>query len=342
MNQTISIVLCIVLLTTLSACNTVYKQQNNCLSSDWFAIGFDAANSGSSANSVWANNSRVCVENNVWVDRNSFDEGYELGLTSFCTEVNGFEFGQRSLSYDEICPAGQDLFNAAYSDGIYLYNLKDNIVIDESNLESHYEIVSDSQAEIDEITYIIKNTELDDKTKNGYFSRRRSLRSDRDTSKRQIETLKAQIQESNRRLAKLEYTLFDKYYGKNESKDLSFSLDKTVSSGTLLVTERAIIIYRPTSLGFKEKSHFNDITKEVSLLVTERTLGNYRYQITDDTDIEFVDTEQKALNARNSINGSQATLLLWDGKGNLTVLSYQDKLLEEILTVVDSFIDQHY
>jgi len=56
---------------SLSACNTVYKQQNSCLSKDWFTSGFDAAKNGLEINSQWSNISQLCVENNIWVDRHN-------------------------------------------------------------------------------------------------------------------------------------------------------------------------------------------------------------------------------------------------------------------------------
>jgi len=330
----------IVISLSLSACNTVYKQQNNCLSMDWFAAGFDAAKRGIDSNLQWENKSQLCVKNNIWVDRQSYDEGYGLGLNSFCTAANGFEFGQRGLSYTEICTRQeQELFNTAYDDGLDLYNINDNIEVYENNLQTSYEIIADTQPRIDRITYIIKNSDLDKKTKKEYFSERNSLRYDRDNAKEDIETLNASIKESHRQLAKLEFTSFEKYYGGNPSSD-TFSLDETAFSESLVVAEPAVIIYKPTELTSEIRSHFNKTTKEINLLITEKSLGDFRYQIIGDSDIAFIDNKQETLNVDSNIKADKPILFLWDPIGNLTTISYQNKTPEELLASVEQFLNQ--
>lgn len=326
----------------LSGCTTVYKQQNNCLTIDWFSAGFNASKSGLEINSDWPNLSYSCLDNNMWVDQLSYNKGYDLGLEYFCTDVNGFEFGQRALEYDAICTNQRQVqFDEAYRDGFDLYTVSNDISIFESGLEHHYETMAYSQLRIDEITYILNNNTLDNKTRKKYFSERRSLRYDRDNADEQIDNLNANIREGQRRLAQLEFTLFKQYYQtSNVAGTNGFSLDESVFSERIVVTQAAIIVYKPTQLSSKIKSQFNDATKQINLLITQKMQSNFRYQMVGDTDIEFVDTNQRSTIIDRNIKRNQPILFLWDGQNDLTTISYQDKTTEELLTSVEQFINR--
>lgn len=332
--------LSIVLLTLLSlhACTTVYEQQSDCLSKDWFAAGFDTAKRGSDADGSWHSVSEECTKQNVWVDRGAYDHGHKLGLESFCTEINGFEFGQRNLSYEQICATEpQALFNRAFTDGQYLHSESGNLEYAEGELSAEINEADYARDRRYELRDLIDNADLDDATKKQYVKERYRLKQGLYGSERRISNLQAKVNEIQRRYEKLEFRLFDKYYSGDEGRAADFSLDESVSRDNIVVIRPAIIVYKPSGMSKDVKKHFNAVTKEINKVITENHSGRFRYQMVGDLNIEFVASQEKVDSVDPAARYSTPTLLFWNTKRVLKSVPYDNKPVEELIALVDEF-----
>jgi len=118
----IRIALAMVALFAMQGCATM--SQEECLASDWYAIGFEDGAQGRNADRI-GKHRKACANYNVTPDLVAYQEGREKGLREFCRPQTGFAVGQRGQSYSGICPADlEPAFVAAYQEGKHLYSLR--------------------------------------------------------------------------------------------------------------------------------------------------------------------------------------------------------------------------
>lgn len=87
---------------TLSGCATMTPDE--CRVADWYLIGELDARAGR-APAHFAQRDRDCREAGFPADQASWREGWDHGLTIFCTADQGFRFGRDGGRYESICPA---------------------------------------------------------------------------------------------------------------------------------------------------------------------------------------------------------------------------------------------
>jgi hypothetical protein len=86
----------------MSGCATMSPDE--CRTADWYLIGELDARSGRTP-AQFANRDRACREAGYPGDQQSWREGWDQGLTVFCTAPQGFRFGREGGRYERTCPA---------------------------------------------------------------------------------------------------------------------------------------------------------------------------------------------------------------------------------------------
>ena len=323
------------------ACTTVYEKQSTCISQDWYSIGYDVAKHGDNAEPAWANATSGCAEQKMWADRESYDRGYALGLAAFCTRANGFEFGQRNLGYDYICADEQQaIFNAAYIDGKELYAVNLNVESSENDLLNEKDKIIDARLRRKELARVLKNSNLDKKTRKKYVKERYNLKQSLYGAKSHIAALEATLRESNRQQAKIEFTLFEKYYNDADTQATVISLDTSVSRDSITINQPAIIVYKPAQMTSEIKKHFKLTTKEINKSVSEIGNGQFRYQMVEGLTLKFLPSNSNAFSVNAGTEYTQPMLLLWNGE-ELQPEGYNYREVEELTAIVKQFIQEN-
>lgn len=85
----------------LAGCATLSEQE--CLTADWRAIGFEDGAAGRSADHI-ANHRRACAEVGVAPDLQAWLAGREQGLRRYCTPANAYRTGRAGRALSPVCP----------------------------------------------------------------------------------------------------------------------------------------------------------------------------------------------------------------------------------------------
>ncbi len=125
----------------LGGCATMSPDE--CRTADWYLLGEMDARSGRTA-AHFASRDRACREAGFPADQQSWREGWEHGLTVFCTAPQGFRFGRDGGRYEPICPGALEPdFLSGYDIGRQMYVLGDRI----ESLRSEIQLVDVSLRE---------------------------------------------------------------------------------------------------------------------------------------------------------------------------------------------------
>lgn len=89
-------------LLAVAGCSTYSKQ--DCEVKDWYQEGFASAREGLTESHINHFRKNCSDEHGVPVDPARFTEGYQKGLTYFCTEQHGRNFGREGKVYQGTCP----------------------------------------------------------------------------------------------------------------------------------------------------------------------------------------------------------------------------------------------
>lgn len=118
--------LLLVALLVLSACASISEEE--CLAADWYSIGVEDGSKGYPMSRIGAYR-KDCAEVGVAPDAEQYSQGRMAGLESFCTYERGYTEGERGASKKTVCPPGplEAEFTQGYSDGYYIYGVKQNI-----------------------------------------------------------------------------------------------------------------------------------------------------------------------------------------------------------------------
>ncbi len=119
-------------LLVLSGCASLSKEE--CLSADWYTIGYEDGLKGRSRGRL-GNHRKACVEYGVTPETHKYFKGYDDGLVRYCVPGNGYKVGLAGHSVRAVCPSGLSRdFSAAYQYGRRIY-------IAESELRQHRRLV---------------------------------------------------------------------------------------------------------------------------------------------------------------------------------------------------------
>lgn len=85
----------------LSGCATLNK--NECLTADWYEIGYEDGSQGYADTRISAHR-EACAKHGISTDLRSYQDGYDEGVIRFCSLKNGFFQGSKGYQYTGICP----------------------------------------------------------------------------------------------------------------------------------------------------------------------------------------------------------------------------------------------
>ena len=96
------LLLILLLSAALAGCATMRPEE--CMVADWYLIGEMDAREGRTPSHL-ASRARDCAEAGYPADEASGYQGWEHGLTHFCTRAGGYRFAMEGQRYQSICPA---------------------------------------------------------------------------------------------------------------------------------------------------------------------------------------------------------------------------------------------
>ena len=123
----------------LSGCATMSGDE--CLTSDWHAIGFEDGSRGYTMDRL-GNHRKACAKHGVTPDFQAYQTGRDEGLGNYCQPSRGFSLGSSGARYNGVCPSHSErLFLDAYNTGFRLYTLRSNVSSANSAIKSkQYEL----------------------------------------------------------------------------------------------------------------------------------------------------------------------------------------------------------
>ena len=109
----------------LSGCATMSGDE--CLTSDWHAIGFEDGSHGYTMDQL-GNRRKACAKHGVTPDFEAYQTGRDEGLGNFCQPSRGFNLGAGGGRYSGVCPShSEKYFLDAYNAGYRLHTLRSNV-----------------------------------------------------------------------------------------------------------------------------------------------------------------------------------------------------------------------
>ena len=118
-------VLSLISLLGLSGCASMSADE--CVTSDWHAIGYEDGARGYTADQL-GNRRKACAKHGITPDFESYQTGREQGLRQYCQPSRGFSIGAGGSRYNGVCPADMEAdFVDAYNSGHQLYTLRSRV-----------------------------------------------------------------------------------------------------------------------------------------------------------------------------------------------------------------------
>ena len=134
----------------LSGCATMSGEE--CLTSDWHAIGYEDGAMGYSANRL-GDRRKACAKHGVTPDFQAYQNGRDEGLREFCQPQRGFNLGVGGGRYNGVCPSHLEPgFLDAYRTGSQLHTLRSNVN------SANYQINA-KERELDNVHEVIRTKE---------------------------------------------------------------------------------------------------------------------------------------------------------------------------------------
>lgn len=112
----------------LSGCASYDKlSESECQTADWSAVGYDISLKGYKSSAI-ENFKESCGDHGISPDEVAFLEGYNKGLTSYCTTNHGYEIGKKNDKYRNICPDELEPdFRRGYNSGKMEYRQNESL-----------------------------------------------------------------------------------------------------------------------------------------------------------------------------------------------------------------------
>ena len=118
-------VLTLLALFGLSGCATMSGDE--CITSDWHAIGFEDGSRGYTTDRL-ANHRKACAKHGVTPDFQAYQTGRDEGLGDYCQPSRGFSLGNNGGTYNGVCSAHREGdFIDAFNTGHKLYSLRSRV-----------------------------------------------------------------------------------------------------------------------------------------------------------------------------------------------------------------------
>lgn len=116
---------------------------DECLTSDWRAIGYEDGAQGFASDRL-SQRRRACAKHGVTPDFDLYQSGRGEGLREFCQPQRGFNLGAGGGRYNGVCPARLELdFLDAFRTGSQLHTLRSNVNSAEHGIRSREQELED-------------------------------------------------------------------------------------------------------------------------------------------------------------------------------------------------------
>jgi hypothetical protein len=138
---------------------------DECMTSDWHAIGFEDGSRGYTADHL-SNHRKACAKHGVTPNFDAYQAGRAEGLHEFCQPSRGFNLGAGGGRYNGVCPtASEGHFLDAYNSGYQLYTLRSAVNVANSKINSKKRELERVEEEITtaEATLISRETSTEDR-----------------------------------------------------------------------------------------------------------------------------------------------------------------------------------
>jgi hypothetical protein len=100
---------------------------DECMMSDWHAVGFEDGSRGYTADRL-GERRKACAKHGIATDFNAYRAGHAEGLRDFCQPSRGFDLGANGGQYHGLCAADQEPhFVDAWRSGKQLHAMRSNV-----------------------------------------------------------------------------------------------------------------------------------------------------------------------------------------------------------------------
>jgi len=111
--------------TGIQGCASMSSEE--CLNSDWHAIGYEDGSRGYSADQ-FASKRKACAKHGITADFGAYQAGRREGLVEFCQPARGYHLGTSGGRYNGVCDVAlEGPFLEAYRVGFQLYSLRSSV-----------------------------------------------------------------------------------------------------------------------------------------------------------------------------------------------------------------------
>jgi hypothetical protein len=197
---------------TLLAGGCASMSEDECIASDWHAVGFEDGARGYSPEQ-FGNRRKACAKHGVTADFAAYQDGRKEGLVEYCQPSRGFNVGANGGGYSGVCDAALEPgFLESYRIGRELYDLRSAVgrlrsarQQRESALDSIDDTVRDK-----ELALISKETPTEDRIL--LLADLKQLSEDKGSIEAEIEQLIADITAAEIELSDYERTISEYGY----------------------------------------------------------------------------------------------------------------------------------
>ncbi len=177
-------------LMSLASCNTMSKEE--CRVADWRVVGDTDGAAGHNPQSRFADHVKSCAKSGATPDQTLWYEGYQSGITRYCTPLSGSTNGEAGRAYHNVCsPQLEPGFMRGYGLGKRVYDLRSRIASLRSDMNSR-------ESEIERLYDDMKKA--DDKARRRMRDRIDDLDRDRRRLRREADDLGYELSNAERDL----------------------------------------------------------------------------------------------------------------------------------------------
>ena len=116
-----------VALATLAVSGCAGMSDEECLATDWSAVGYEDGARGYTAER-FSRHRTACAKHGITADFGAYQAGREQGLVEYCQPGRGYDVGVSGGRYYGVCSADLEPdFLDAYNAGYQLYTLRSNV-----------------------------------------------------------------------------------------------------------------------------------------------------------------------------------------------------------------------
>jgi len=144
----------VVVITMLVSSGCATMSGDECMTSDWQAIGYEDGARGLTGDRL-GQHRKACAKHGVTPDFEAYQAGRTSGLREFCQPQRGFNLGSSGNRYNGVCAYDLEAdFLDAYRSGSQLHSLR-------SNVNSASSRINSKERELESVAVAVRNAEAE-------------------------------------------------------------------------------------------------------------------------------------------------------------------------------------